>query len=134
MHKIPVMFLELWQWAANNDWQAWWAEYFIRMTEINEQLPYDLEALERKKLQSILERFGPVFPFPLLVITLEGITLASSESTSSESSPSICLVDRTCDRVIELEGDAEGRELLASPILVHNDLLGYVAVYHPVVY
>ena len=102
------------------------------MDTVHEQLPYALETLEPEKLQFILEHFAPVFPFPLLVVTLEGVVLASSAPTLYHSSSPAYRIEQARHRISESGASQEprGREVLGAPILVHHDLIGYVVGDH----
>lgn len=99
------------------------------MADVSKQLPYSLDSFERERFQPILDRFVKLFPFPLLILTPAGIPVMGTESLEHPS------IDGLTFRIDPAQYDVTAiREspvfsewaMLAAPILVHNELLGYV--------
>jgi serine phosphatase RsbU (regulator of sigma subunit) len=67
-------------------------------------------------------------------VSLEGVVLASSAPTLYNSSPRAYRfrLEQSLYRISESGGsqEAQEREILGAPILVHNDLIGYVVGHH----
>ena len=103
------------------------------MADVSKQIPYSLDSFEREKFQPILDRFVKLFPFPLLILTPAGIPVMGTESLENPSVACWKFHIKSNHHAVTAIKESDifsERAMLAAPILVHNELLGYVVGLH----
>lgn len=102
------------------------------MDKANYQLPQILEPLGGERLRHILERCGPLFLFPLFVVSPEGNVIVAANIQDENQRRAF---PRFYVETEELRVAWEGEEsachewkMLANPLNIHGEMCGYVVI------